>query len=68
MVVFGIVVSRVWHTEFPVWAFFLSLMVGMSSLAVDGMLVLIIFLNLAFVNVIPIGMIQAITNQQITTM
>ena len=30
MIVFGIVVVEVWHTEFPVWAFFLSLAVGAS--------------------------------------
>ncbi|KAF8452243.1 OPT oligopeptide transporter [Boletus edulis BED1] len=46
MVVFGIVLIEVWHTEFPVWAFFLSLAI-------------------AFFYVIPIGMIQAITNQQV---
>ena len=40
MVIFGIVLIKVWHTECPVWAFFLSLAVGMSSLAVGGMLVL----------------------------
>ncbi|KAG6373666.1 OPT oligopeptide transporter [Boletus reticuloceps] len=46
MVVFGIILVEVWHTEFPVWAFFLSLAI-------------------AFFYVIPIGMIQAITNQQV---
>ncbi|KAG8215868.1 OPT oligopeptide transporter protein-domain-containing protein [Butyriboletus roseoflavus] len=46
MVVLGIIVIEVWHTEFPVWAFFLAL-------------------TIAFVYVLPIGMIQAITNQQV---
>ncbi|KAN0078370.1 OPT oligopeptide transporter domain containing protein [Tylopilus felleus] len=46
MVVFGIVLIEVWHTEFPVWAFCLSLAIS-------------------FFYVIPIGMIQAITNQQV---
>ena len=30
MFVFGIIVIKVWHTEFPVWAFCLSLAIGMS--------------------------------------
>ncbi|KZT68237.1 small oligopeptide transporter [Daedalea quercina L-15889] len=46
MFVFGIVSIEVWHTEFPVWAFILSLVI-------------------AFVYCIPVGMIQAITNQQL---
>lgn len=46
MFVFGVVSIEIWHTEFPVWAFVLSLIV-------------------AFVYCIPIGMIQAITNQQL---
>ena len=46
MFVFGIVSIEVWHTQLPVWAFILSLII-------------------AFVYVIPIGMIQAITNQQV---
>ncbi|KAH8078046.1 OPT oligopeptide transporter [Cristinia sonorae] len=46
MFAFGIVVIEVWKTQFPVWAFVLSLII-------------------AFVYVIPIGMIQAITNQQV---
>ena len=46
MFVFGIISIEAWPTQFPVWAFFLSLVV-------------------AFVFVVPIGMIQAITNQQV---
>ncbi|KAF8556645.1 OPT oligopeptide transporter [Imleria badia] len=46
MFIFGIIVIKVWHTEFPVWAFCLSLAIS-------------------FFYVIPIGMIQAITNQQV---
>ncbi|KAH8101599.1 OPT oligopeptide transporter [Cristinia sonorae] len=46
MFAFGIVVLEVWHTNFPVWAFVLALVI-------------------AFVYIIPIGMIQAITNQQV---
>ena len=46
MFVFGIVSIEVWHTQLPVWAFIISLLI-------------------AFVYVIPIGMIQAITNQQV---
>ncbi|TDL15748.1 OPT oligopeptide transporter [Rickenella mellea] len=46
MFVFGIISIEVWHTEMPVWAFILALII-------------------AFVYIIPIGMIQAITNQQV---
>ncbi|OSX66500.1 hypothetical protein POSPLADRAFT_1043923 [Postia placenta MAD-698-R-SB12] len=46
MFVFGVVSIEIWHTEFPVWAFVLSLII-------------------AFVYCIPVGMIQAITNQQL---
>ncbi|KAG6336208.1 hypothetical protein ID866_2885 [Astraeus odoratus] len=46
MFIIGVVSIELWHTEFPVWAFVLSLLI-------------------AFFYVIPIGMIQAITNQQV---
>ncbi|KAL6307856.1 OPT oligopeptide transporter [Sparassis latifolia] len=46
MFVFGVISIEVWHTDFPVWAFVLSLVIS-------------------FAYVVPIGMIQAITNQQI---
>ncbi|KZT18817.1 small oligopeptide transporter [Neolentinus lepideus HHB14362 ss-1] len=46
MFVFGIVSIEVWHTQMPVWAFILALVIS-------------------FVYTIPIGMIQAITNQQV---
>jgi hypothetical protein len=28
MFVVGVIVIEVWHTEFPVWAFILSLLIG----------------------------------------
>ncbi|KAI0286278.1 OPT oligopeptide transporter [Russula brevipes] len=46
MFVFGVIAIEVWNTQFPVWAFVLSLII-------------------AFVYTIPIGVIQAITNQQV---
>ncbi|KAI0342222.1 OPT oligopeptide transporter [Trametopsis cervina] len=46
MFVFGIVCIEVYHTEMPVWAFILALIIS-------------------FVYVVPIGIIQAITNQQV---
>ncbi|KAH9940429.1 OPT oligopeptide transporter [Epithele typhae] len=46
MFVFGVISIELWHTQFPVWAFVLALIIS-------------------FVYTIPIGMIQAITNQQI---
>ncbi|KAA1478168.1 OPT oligopeptide transporter [Dentipellis sp. KUC8613] len=46
MFAFGLIVIEVWHTQMPVWAFILALIVS-------------------FVYTIPIGVIQAITNQQV---
>lgn len=46
MFVFGIVAIEVWHTQFPVWAFVLALLIS-------------------FIYTVPIGVIQAITNQQV---
>ncbi|KAI0331596.1 OPT oligopeptide transporter [Cubamyces sp. BRFM 1775] len=46
MFVFGVICIEVWHTQMPVWALVLALIV-------------------AFVYTIPVGMIQAITNQQV---
>ncbi|KAI0051360.1 OPT oligopeptide transporter [Auriscalpium vulgare] len=46
MFVFGVVVIEVWHSDLPVWALVLGLIIS-------------------FVYTIPIGIIQAITNQQV---
>lgn len=46
MFIFGCVAIEVWHTQLPIWAFCLALIIS-------------------FVYTIPIGMIQAITNQQV---
>ncbi|KAI0776983.1 small oligopeptide transporter [Trametes elegans] len=46
MFVFALVAIEVWHTQMPVWALVLALVVS-------------------FVYTVPIGMIQAITNQQV---
>ncbi|KAI5121403.1 hypothetical protein M0805_003175 [Coniferiporia weirii] len=46
MFVFGVIGIEIWHTQFPVWAFVLALLIS-------------------FFYTIPIGMIQAITNQQV---
>ncbi|KAI0076152.1 OPT oligopeptide transporter [Panus rudis PR-1116 ss-1] len=46
MFAFGVVSIELWHTDFPVWAFIVALVIS-------------------FVYTIPIGMIQAITNQQV---
>ncbi|PFH49542.1 hypothetical protein AMATHDRAFT_48643 [Amanita thiersii Skay4041] len=50
MFVFGCVAIEVWDTKFPIQYFILALVISILT---------------AFVYVIPIGMIQAITNQQI---
>lgn len=46
MFTFSVISLEVWHTQFPIYAFIVSLLI-------------------AFVYTIPIGMIQAITNQQV---
>ncbi|KAF8553156.1 small oligopeptide transporter [Imleria badia] len=46
MFVLGVVSIELWHTQMPVWAFVIALLI-------------------AFTYVIPCGMIQAITNQQV---
>ncbi|PSR84197.1 hypothetical protein PHLCEN_2v5485 [Hermanssonia centrifuga] len=46
MFIFGAIAIEKWHTQMPLWAFILALII-------------------AFISIIPIGMIQAITNQQI---
>ncbi|KAJ3530568.1 hypothetical protein NM688_g7690 [Phlebia brevispora] len=46
MFVFGCISIEHWHTQMPLWAFVLALVI-------------------AFVYIVPVGMIQAITNQQI---
>ena len=66
MFVFGVISIEVWNTQMPVWALVLALIIGELSwslfiasrkLTGDG--------TTAFVYTIPIGMIQAITNQQV---
>jgi len=36
MFVFGVILIEIWHTEFPVWAFCLSLAIGASSQTVEN--------------------------------
>lgn len=62
MFMFGVISIEIWPTEFPVWGLVLALIIGMPPIfyltdSADP--------NSALVYVIPIGMIQAITNQQI---
>lgn len=64
MFVFGIVCIEVWNTQMPVWAFVLALV--RRCVYVGGCTTLIARLQIiSFVYVIPIGIIQAITNQQV---
>ncbi|KAF8258943.1 OPT oligopeptide transporter protein-domain-containing protein [Lactarius quietus] len=46
MLGFGVAAMEIWHTQFPVWAFIIALII-------------------AFAYTIPIGIITAITNQQV---
>ena len=64
MFVFGVVSIEVWDTDFPVWAFVLALIICTLSV-LNNSSVLLLIGSSAFVYTIPIGMIQAITNQQI---
>ena len=64
MFIFSVVAIEVWDTQMPVWALVLGLLLCTSASS--------IFLcrnslekPSAFVYTIPVGMIQAITNQQI---
>ena len=64
MFVFGIISIEVWPTQMPVWAFVLGL-VCLHTLRSGDSFTNNIFKVIAFVYIIPIGMIQAITNQQV---
>ncbi|KAI6101091.1 OPT oligopeptide transporter protein-domain-containing protein [Pisolithus croceorrhizus] len=57
MFALGVVSFEVWPTYLPVWAFVVALLIGM--------LACISHLSESFTYVIPCGMIQAITNQQV---
>lgn len=63
MFAFGIISIKVWPTQMPVWALVLALIICKPHFHLKVVVVLIIFA--AFVYFIPIGMIQAITNQQV---
>jgi hypothetical protein len=66
MFVFGVVSIEVWQTELPAWAFILALVIGMFPLWWTNVdFTKLTFATTAFLYVIPIGMIQAITNQQV---
>lgn len=63
MFTLGILSIELWHTQMPVWAFVIALLIGnLHSQALLGANTL---LREAFTYVIPCGMIQAITNQQV---
>ena len=65
MFVFGVVSIEVWDTQFPVWAFVLALIIGELFAMYSGPIRSLNIRPTAFVYTIPVGMIQAITNQQI---
>jgi OPT family oligopeptide transporter len=69
MFVFGVVAIEVWDTDFPVWGFVLALLICMFF---PRLLRSVLFPRVkhsvcisAFVYTVPIGVIQAITNQQV---
>ena len=65
MFLFGIIAIEVWTTQFPVWAFVLALLICASARLSWMFACLLIFLRPAFAYTIPVGVIQAITNQQV---
>lgn len=62
---FGVLAIEIWHTDFPVWALLVALVSGSIEVFVIPIAEFTVVQLLAFVYVIPIGMIQAITNQQV---
>ncbi|KAI6137283.1 OPT oligopeptide transporter protein-domain-containing protein [Pisolithus sp. B1] len=56
---------EVWPTYLPVWAFVVALLIGMSARFASVRVYIIQIPVSAFTYVIPCGMIQAITNQQV---
>ena len=65
MFVFGVISIEVWHTQLPVWGFVLALVIGKIVSYYDRQFTIYLHKYTAFVYTIPIGMIQAITNQQV---
>lgn len=63
----GVISIEIWPTEMPVWAFVVALLIGESLGRLrDRWVDMLMFVcPSAFGYVIPCGMIQAITNQQI---
>jgi len=65
MFVFGVIVIEVWETQLPVWAFVLALVICVFSLPPRCSSQVLMFIYSAFIYTVPIGVIRAITNQQI---
>ena len=66
MFALGIISIEVWPTEMPVWSFILALAIGkIHFLRALRSVTDQCFSSKAFTYIIPIGMIQAITNQQV---
>lgn len=63
MFAFGVIAIEAWPTQMPVWALILALIICNSFTYLSRISRLTFFG--AFVYIIPIGMIQAITNQQV---
>ena len=62
MFTFAVISLEVWDTKFPIYAFVVALLIGRSS---PFILLSKFMISIAFIYSIPIGMIQAITNQQV---
>lgn len=63
MFALGIICIEVWPTQMPVWCFVIALIIGLFSIKLLWLKSHRAFV--AFAYIIPIGMIQAITNQQV---
>ena len=64
MFTLGVIGIELWHTQMPVWAFVIALLIGKSTFS-SAPPVTHMWFREAFTYVIPCGMIQAITNQQV---
>ena len=64
MFVFGVIVIEVWHTQMPVWAYIIALLLGTFSVYYACLQVLMMILA-AMSLTVPIGIIQAITSNQL---
>jgi OPT family oligopeptide transporter len=65
MFVLGVVAIEVWETQLPIWTFVLALGIRAFTKPDSNSFRVLIFICSAFIFIVPIGVIQAMTNQQV---